>query len=248
MVEETEDRGFLQRWSRRKQHSDAAEPIAPPQVPVAPEQAPELPAEKIAAESTAVNAGAQAAETDEVILTDEDMPPIESLNGESDYSPFLSEGVSKELRNIALKKLFFSGNFGVRDGLDDYDDDFTRFEPLGNTVTSDMKFHQRRKERERLAKLEEEQKALEEQAQTDDDVSDDSEVEPDAAEQQETIGRDVETDQQQSDDPVDQQPSAVPQITGADPTDRDTVAGGKLHRSVPVTEDHQNDFDRGKDS
>lgn len=94
-------------------------------------------------------------------LTDEDMPDIETLNADSDFSPFFSKGVSKELRNLALKKLFFSGKFSARDGLDDYDDDFTKFEPLGDTVTSDMKFHARRKEKARLAALEEEQLKLE---------------------------------------------------------------------------------------
>jgi len=84
------------------------------------------------------------------------MVPLETLDATSDYSPFLSEGVSSELKKAALKKLFFSGKFAARDGLDDYDDDFTYFEPLGDTVTSDMKYHARRKERERLAKLEEE--------------------------------------------------------------------------------------------
>jgi len=91
-------------------------------------------------------------------LTDADMPDIETLNSDSDFSPFFSEGVSKELRNLALKKLFFSGMFAARDGLDDYDDDFTRFEPLGDTITSDMKYHAKRKEKARLAKLEEEER------------------------------------------------------------------------------------------
>ena len=77
----------------------------------------------------------------------------------------MSEGVSSELRKAALKKLFFSGKFAARDGLDDYDDDFTHFEPLGDTITSDMKFHARRKEKDRLAKLEQERLALEAQEQ-----------------------------------------------------------------------------------
>ena len=89
-------------------------------------------------------------------LTDADMVPLDTLDASSDYTPFMSEGVSSELKKAALKKLFFSGRFAARDGLDDYDDDFTYFEPLGDTVTSDMKYHARRKERDRLAKLEKE--------------------------------------------------------------------------------------------
>ena len=87
-------------------------------------------------------------ESEEKILTDADMPPIESLDEDSDYSGFLSPGVSEELRRRALRKLFFSAAFNVRDGLDDYDDDFTSFEALGDMVTADMK-HQKEVEAER---------------------------------------------------------------------------------------------------
>ncbi|MBF2761421.1 MAG: DUF3306 domain-containing protein [Ectothiorhodospiraceae bacterium AqS1] len=87
-------------------------------------------------------------EADKKILTDADMPPIESLNEHSDYSGFLSPGVSEELRRRALRKLFLSAAFNVRDGLDDYDDDFTSFEALGDMVTADMK-HQMEAEAER---------------------------------------------------------------------------------------------------
>ncbi len=81
-------------------------------------------------------------------LTDEDMPPLESLGEDSDYSGFLSPGVSDKLRRVALKKLFSSAYFNVLDGLDDYDDDFRTFEALGDIITSDMR-HQLELEAER---------------------------------------------------------------------------------------------------
>ena len=244
MVDETEDRGFLKRWARRKQQSEIAEnPEQSQSQSEVLEETANLPADA-SADSAVAPAVEEPASAEQVTLTDEDMPPIESLNGESDYSPFLSEGVSKELRNMALKKLFFSGKFGIRDGLDDYDDDFTKFEPLGNTVTSDMKFHQRRKERERLAKLEEEQKALDEQEQADADASKESVTEPDNLEEQEATAHEHDADQ--DNDQTESEPSPPLQITGAEPGDGDTVAGGKLHRSTPVTEDNNSDFDKGK--
>ena len=244
MVDETEDRGFLKRWARRKQQSEIAEnPEQSQSQSEVLEETANLPADA-SADSAVAPAVEEPASAEQVTLTDEDMPPIESLNGESDYSPFLSEGVSKELRNLALKKLFFSGKFGIRDGLDDYDDDFTKFEPLGNTVTSDMKFHQRRKERERLAKLEEEQKALDEQEQADADASKESVTEPDNLEEQEATADEHDADQ--DNDQTESEPSPPLQITGAEPGDGDTVAGGKLHRSTPVTEDNNSDFDKGK--
>ena len=85
---------------------------------------------------------------EERVLTDEDMPPLESLDENSDYSGFLSSGVSEALRRRALRKLFSSAVFNIPDGLDDYDDDFTSFAALGDIVTSDMK-HQAEMEAER---------------------------------------------------------------------------------------------------
>ena len=72
---------------------------------------------------------------------DADMPPLESLGPESDYSGFMSPGVSEELRRLALRKLFHSPLFNVTDGLDDYDDDFTSFAVLHEA------FHAKRAQR-----------------------------------------------------------------------------------------------------
>ena len=160
-----DENGFLGRWSRRKRNAEVLEQ----EVPESSVPAEATPDELSNAELTNAQmlTPTQDNELQESIdsiaeeslpeapLTDADMPDIETLNADSDFSPFFSEGVSKELRNLALKKLFFSGKFSARDGLDDYDDDFTKFEPLGDTVTSDMKFHARRKEKARLAELEE---------------------------------------------------------------------------------------------
>jgi hypothetical protein len=69
---------------------------------------------------------------------DEDMPPLESLDENSDYSGFLSPRVSDQLRQLALRKLFHSTTFNVCDGLDDYAEDFTTFEKLGDVMTADL--------------------------------------------------------------------------------------------------------------
>lgn len=85
------------------------------------------------------------------LLTDADMPDIETLTSSSDISVFLGKGVSAALRKAALRHVFRQPEYNLRDGLDDYDDDYTTFEPLGDTVTSDMKFHAAREEQARLA-------------------------------------------------------------------------------------------------
>ncbi len=112
---------FLKRWSRRKTLSAHGEP--PPALVA--EQTP-APAEP---------------------LTDEDMPALDSLNEHSDYGGFLSPKVSDELRKLALRKLFHGAGFNICDGLDDYDEDMTVFEPLGDIITSDLR-HRMELERE----------------------------------------------------------------------------------------------------
>ncbi len=134
-----EDESVLSRWSRRKLEVEQ-EPVNVEQAP-----APEVgvsPLEPIAAEIEAPP------------LTDADMPDIESLTEESDFSGFMSSGVSDELRNLALRKLFRAPVFNIRDGLDEYDEDYTYFEKLGDIVTCDMKHQvemQEQKRREALA-------------------------------------------------------------------------------------------------
>lgn len=137
---ESDDEGFLSRWSRRKQ------------------QAIEEPSEA-ADEETSELAGqaAEQAPSEEVYQpTDEDMPPLESLNEDSDYSGFMSPKVSDGLRRLALRKLFHSSSFNIVDGLNDYDEDFTNFAKLGDIVTCDMKFQA---EQEELKKAREAEQA-----------------------------------------------------------------------------------------
>ena len=128
----------LSRWSRRKLEAQEAET----QPPAAGDTA------------SVVETPAVAAEDEKQVLTDADMPDIDSLDEESDFSPFMSAGVSDELRNLALRKLFRSSVFNIRDGLDEYDEDYTTFEKLGDIVTADMKHQiemQEQKLREKLA-------------------------------------------------------------------------------------------------
>ncbi|MBL4711112.1 MAG: DUF3306 domain-containing protein [Gammaproteobacteria bacterium] len=133
-------------------------------------------------------------EEEEDLLTDVDMPPIESLTADSDYTGFMSPKVSDALRRLALRKLFHGAEFNICDGLDDYDGDYTSFAKLGNIVTADMK-HQIEMEARNKARLLEEQKAEEllaqesaieqdtdkEQSVLEGDISNDTEFEDDAA-------------------------------------------------------------------
>ena len=84
------------------------------------------------------------------LLCDEDMPALDSLDEDSDYSGFLSPGVSEKLRKLALHKLFHGQSFNLCDGLDDYDEEFTSFEKLGDIVTADMRFQMEQEAKRKL--------------------------------------------------------------------------------------------------
>jgi len=118
--------GFLARWSERKRtpvQRDSDEPTAEPRD--------QLVAENGDQQSASGEAQQQAGTGEaQKVLTDADMPSLESLNEESDYSGFLSPGVSRELQQLALRKLFSTAKFQVRDGLDDYDTDYHLLQPL----------------------------------------------------------------------------------------------------------------------
>ncbi len=54
-----------------------------------------------------------------------DLPDIEALDKDSDFTVFMKEGVPEELKKLALRKLWRSDPvFAVIDGLDDYDEDY----------------------------------------------------------------------------------------------------------------------------
>ena len=75
----------------------------------------------------------------ERVLTDADMPPLDSLNEDSDFSPFMSPGVSDALRQAALRRLFRSPQMNVLCELEGEFFDAHGYVPLGNIVTHDMR-------------------------------------------------------------------------------------------------------------
>jgi len=121
---------FLSRWARRKRADRAGgDPDA-------------AAGEKTELVDTAPEDGTlpEAGEDDpRAALTDADMPPMDSIDEDTDMSGFFSPKVSRAVKQAALKKFFHSPMFNIVDGLDDYDDDFRNFEALGDIITSDMR-------------------------------------------------------------------------------------------------------------
>jgi len=104
----TPQASFLARWSQRKQEQhNKPETQAVEPKPTAP-----------------------ATVTEVVITREQDLPTLESLTEDSEVGMFLNEGISEAIQRKVLRKLFHMGKFNVCDGLDDYAEDYTFFEPL----------------------------------------------------------------------------------------------------------------------
>jgi hypothetical protein len=65
-----------------------------------------------------------------------ELPDIETLEKDSDYTPFLAEGVPEAIKKLALRKLWASDPVLANiDGLNDYDEDFTIIEAIKTFVS-----------------------------------------------------------------------------------------------------------------
>ncbi|SDK80800.1 Protein of unknown function [Franzmannia pantelleriensis] len=61
---------------------------------------------------------------------DHTLPAPETLGPGSDFKAYLVPGVSSALKNRALRRLWATGNYNVRDGLDDYDLDYSQMRKM----------------------------------------------------------------------------------------------------------------------
>jgi hypothetical protein len=103
MVEERES--FLKRWTRRKtEQREQALADAAPNFPPAEGAAKAVPSAAVAPDQ---------------------LPSIDDLTAESDFTAFLKAGVPEELKRLALRKLWRTDPvFANLDGLVEYGDDF----------------------------------------------------------------------------------------------------------------------------
>ncbi|WP_438970948.1 DUF3306 domain-containing protein [Methylophaga sp.] len=131
MSRETDkEAGFLSRWSQRKRGSDTM-----------PEP-----------DTSSFRTG-----------TDIESPETSKIKADADEKTeqplpvWQRDDVDADTKKAALRKLFRKPEFNVRDGLNEYDDDFTQFASLGTIVTHEMK---------RLLKLAEEKTRPEEQKES----------------------------------------------------------------------------------
>lgn len=139
---------LITRWSRRKQQAAQAHPS----------NNHDLENTKDPQDQTIIEPPTEEEQRLEKLnaLTDQDMPALETLDNDSDYAGFMSTNVSEHLRKQALKKLFFSDTYQIRDGLDEYDGDYTHFDQLDpSTITADIKHRLEIEAQKRLAQQKE---------------------------------------------------------------------------------------------
>ncbi len=67
------------------------------------------------------------------------LPPVEDLTMDSDYSDFFHPKVDEDLRRTALKKLFENPHFSIIDGMDIYLDDYSISEPIPAAMLKELK-------------------------------------------------------------------------------------------------------------
>ena len=63
---------------------------------------------------------------------------VKTLTQESDFTPFMARNVGPEVRNAAMKKLFADPQFNVMDGLDIYIDDYSKSDPIPESMLRQM--------------------------------------------------------------------------------------------------------------
>ena len=118
--------GFLGRWARRKEAVRKGEPLPPE-----PERTilPPAPA-NLAAPAAGEPAPAQAQPVPVEPPAAPTLQETEALTPQSDFTRFVQPGVSPEVKNAAMKKLFADPHFNVMDGLDVYIDDYNKPDPI----------------------------------------------------------------------------------------------------------------------
>ena len=124
---ENDGEGFMARWSRRK--TEERELQYDP-------NSENLKEEEVVSLREETADGKDNEETTPI----DNLPDIDTLNKDSDYTPFLKDGVPKKLKRLALRKLWMSDPaFGIVDGLDDYAEDFSAIGIVAQEVLTNYK-------------------------------------------------------------------------------------------------------------
>ena len=136
--------GFLGRWSRRKQEVRDGTPVV--ESPLAPSPQPSPASGRPRDQAAVPAAGVESVRPVSTSVLGEapaESPPptlqdAQALTPTSDFKPFMAQGVTADVRNAAMKKLFADPHFNVMDRLDIYIDDYNQPDPLPAAMLRQM--------------------------------------------------------------------------------------------------------------
>ena len=108
------------------------------------------------------------------------LPPLDSLGKDSDFTPFLRDGVPEFLQKRALRVLWrVNPFFNFRDGLNEYDDDYNVIHKIIDSTFGSYKVGRGHLSEKELQDMmpEEARRAFDDDAAEDAEVTDDAEAE-----------------------------------------------------------------------
>ncbi|PMG46863.1 hypothetical protein BCU90_12980 [Vibrio lentus] len=138
---------FFSRWSQRKLDGSTDEPLEVEQTLEATEltssdsssevSPAELSSEMEAAATQSLES--DALETNEEVHASDVQDPASEATEDLSVAQLLVSEASESVKKAALRKLFLSEEFNVRDGLDDYDDDYSNLKTLSEGVAETLR-------------------------------------------------------------------------------------------------------------
>ncbi|WP_249977783.1 DUF3306 domain-containing protein [Vreelandella olivaria] len=135
----------LQQWSRKKRGVESEDDAERGASDTSTQEVVARGAHAKEADEDAEHASQQVAQEDQEQppapgSLDHTLPDPDTLLPGSDFSVFMAAGVSASLRRRALKRLWATGNYNVRDGLDDYDADYRQqLKPMANELAGKLR-------------------------------------------------------------------------------------------------------------
>ncbi len=128
MADDDTPAGFLGRWSRRKAEVRQGKTVAEP----TPASSLGLPqgATDVTHAATSQSPHTEPASEANPSAPAPTLEDVQSLTPASDYTPYMARGVTSDVKNAALKKLFTDPHFNVMDRMDIYIDDYGQPDPI----------------------------------------------------------------------------------------------------------------------
>ena len=128
MADDDTPAGFLGRWSRRKAEVRQGKTVAEP----TPASSLGLPqgATDVTHAATSQSPHTEPASEANPSAPAPTLEDVQSLTPASDYTTYMARGVTSDVKNAALKKLFTDPHFNVMDRMDIYIDDYGQPDPI----------------------------------------------------------------------------------------------------------------------